>query len=674
MIKRWSSRLFGTMRTQLRRGLLFILGTVAAVTITLSPIMSTPANAQLDGLLSMAGLLTGVGSSCAVEQVGWVVCPTMRTIARLADYGFTYINKSFLRIDYNIFSDSSGTYTTWGTMRNIADALFVVAFMMLVYSQLTGRGGTYNIKKLVPKLLIAALLVNVSWYVCIAIIDVTNILGDSILTIFKSMASGVGTVIMPVDTPAGSFSDGPLVTIMGAILGQYGTVWVLLPPIAAIAISVATVCAAAVVLLIMRKVIVAMLILVSPILFVAYLLPNMEKYFFQGTRLFLQLIFLYPIIALLLGTGQVVSATISNVGSNDTNYAVFGSGYMAKSDGSAGNVITDSVAIAAAVMPLLGVWFIFKNMSSIMSTAGTKLSASLAGRRGGKDESKAKVSGDSTARGMAGLAAGAGKGPSNRRQAYSRFRRKSNLGGSSLPSDMLDSARGRSGKSADDQAAMLGSAIGASAGIADQARASEMADQLEKLNAAKIEGQEQGGINADMPDMSDQISGALSKADLNATTKEKDKGVSAKDLFNNLNKAHETKDKDRKFSSGPAPAGSGGSGVGGGPSQPAAPSTSYRAPQVAQNSSIVTGTSTPSTPMQVVAVPVNMNPQDLVGGGGHASQPPEHIAQPAPGSTGEKAKARAEKYLFGAQNDVDKASDDIDLLSHKDDNDADKDD
>lgn len=658
MLSRWSDRLVSVLSAHLRRGVLFVLAILMAGTLTLTPAASTTANALgLSDLLGAGGSLTDGLSSCAIETVGWVICPTMRSIARLADYGFSYINSNFLRIDYSIASNSSGTYKAWALMRNVADALFVVAFMIIVYSQLTGRGGGYNIKRLLPKLIICAVLVNVSYYLCVFIVDVTNIVGDSLMSVFKDVASRVGNSVMPIGGQASSaFQDGTLTTITSSVMAKTGVAWVLLAPVAAVVISIATISAAGLVLLIMRKTIIAMLILGSPILFVAYLLPNLERFFFQGVRLFGQLLLLYPIIALLLGAGQIVSATIVTVGSNDANYRVSGDSYFAKNGGS-GSAITDLTAAAAAVVPLLGVWFIFKNMSQVMSTAGARLSASVAGRRGGKDDEKAKVTGNAVAGAAKSATSGVGQFSGNRRQAFSRNRRRSSLGGSA---QLNDEAAGEQGKAAATQAARQPAGASTAAAMQDalqnsiQGPTEDTKKQLDGLAEAKLSG-DADGLN---------IENAMTDAIAQGSAKEQEnKKLTAKDLFNNINKAHESKDKDRKFNAGPAPAG-GGQASGGTP-QPSAPSTSYRAPQMAQSGNIVSGGSAPQQAVKIVAVPVQVDASALIGQKNQV-HPPDNISQPPISGTEEKAKARAQKYLYEAQKDVDDARDKVDILGHKD--------
>ncbi len=658
MLQRWSDRLRGTFSTLLRRGALFVLSLFAVSSLTLTPVFTPTANAQgLTDLLSLGGSLTNGLSSCAIETVGWVICPTMRSIAKLADYGFTYINTDFLKMDYALAANDSGTYKAWELMRNIANALFVVAFMILIYSQLTGRGGGYNIKRLVPKLLVCAILVNISYFLCAAIIDLTNIIGDSLLSILASsdgIAGRIGNLIMPVGANASAFQDGTLTVITSSVLTKTGVAWVLLAPVAAVTISIATICAAGIVLLIMRKVIIAMLILASPILFVAYLLPNLERFFFQGVRLFMQLLMLYPIIALLLGAGQIVSATIVTVGTNDTNYRVSGDSYFSRNNGS-GSAITDLTAAAAAVLPLLGVWFVFKNMSQLMNTAGARLSASVAGRRGGKEDEKARVTGNATAGAATPKALG---GLQSRRQAFSRNRRRASLSGSSLAGNEEYGAAVRA--AAGRRQPSVGAAAENALDSSIQGESENTKKQLEELQNARISAQaeEMGVGNA----VANAVMGAKGRED------KEEKQLTAKDIFNNMNRSHKSKDEERKFSAGPAPAGGGGGEGGGGQvasgsAAPSAPTIRYRAPEIAQNANIVSGSSA-GAPTKIVAVPVQVDASSLLGQS-QGMHPPDNISQPPISGTEEKAKARAQKYLFDAERDIDEARDRQDILNGK---------
>ncbi|MDB5177179.1 MAG: rane protein of unknown function [Candidatus Saccharibacteria bacterium] len=663
MLQRWSNRMIDVLRANLRRGALFTLAGITAIALTVTPLMSQPVQAEIPsvfgGASALGGSFTNGLSSCAIETVGWVICPLMRSIAKLADYGFTYINQNFLKIDYNIAANDSGIYKAWEIMRNVANGLFVVAFMILIYSQLTGKSaGGYNIKRLLPRLIICAILVNSSYYLCVGLIDISNILGDSLTNILQGIADRVGTSVMPLNKE----SPGTLSAITSSVMTNPSTAWVLLAPVAAVIISIATITAAALILLIMRKTVIAMLVLVSPLLFVAYLLPNLERFFFQGVRLFIQLLMLYPIIALLLGAGQIVSATIVTVGSGgDANYHVSGDNYSSKNGGS-GSAITDSTAAAAAVVPLLGVWFIFKNMSSIMSTAGSRLSATVGGRRGDKDDKDARVTGKASV-GAANNKSTAGlSNPLGRRQAFSRNKRRKSLSGSSLTGEEEGGSAARAGLANRQQgaAAAMQNALEAAGDNPNRPNnAEDAAKKFEELQNAQIEG---SGNDLNLEGAAANALAAGAQGD------EKDKQKTAKDYLENINKDHQSKDKERKLSSGPPPAGNGGgqqtSGGESGSAAPSAPTVSYKAPSMAQGNNIVSGGSAP-TQVKVVAVPVQIDGSALLGQN-NQHRPPENVSQPPISGTEEKAKARAQKYLFDADQDIKDAADKADILGHDD--------
>jgi hypothetical protein len=649
MKQRWSTRMTQTLRSLFRRGVLFAFAASMAVVVAVSPVATRPAGAlALTDFLGVGTSLTNGLSSCAIETVGWVICPTMNSIAKIADYGFTYINQNFLRIDYSIASNTSGTYKAWEIMRNIANALFVVAFMVLVYTQLTGRAaGGYNIKRLLPRLIVAAIAVNISYYICVALIDITNIIGDSILSILQGLASKVGVSVMPLGK-----SSETLASITSSIMAKAGVAWVLLAPIAAVTVSIAVISAAALVLLIMRKTVIAMLILISPILFVAYLLPNLERFFSQGARLFGQLLLIYPIVALLLGAGQIVSATIDTVGgSGDANYRVSGDGYFSRNGGS-GSAITDLTAAAAAVLPLLGVWFISKNMSSIMTAAGSRLSATVRSRRG--EDKDARVTGKATV-GAANAKNPTGLERLGRRQAFSRNRRHASLSGSSLTGEEDGGAAARAGQANRNNQAAQNTLDAAEKAGESSIEAAEK--RFEELQNAQINAAAADGLSVDSAIADAMTAGGGAAGD----KKDDENHVTAKDLFNNMNRSHESKDKERKLSAGPPPAGSGG-GQASAPAQPAAPVASYRAPQIAQSGNIVSGTSASKQPVKIVAVPVQVDASALLGQNQAANRPPDNIAQPPISGTEEKAKARAQQYLFSADQQLAADRDKADIL------------
>lgn len=609
-------------------------------------LQAPPAAAQGFGNTDVGGLTSGFGgniSTCAIETVGWVICPVMRSIAKVADYGFAFINTNFLQIDYSMTSTDSGIYTGWEIMRNIANIAFVMAFIYIIYAQISGHNaGSYNIKRLLPKLVIGAVLVNISYYLCAAAVQVSNVLGSATLDIMKGVAERIGTPAMTLDSAANGFEDGILIDMTSAVLTKTGTVWILLAPVAAIIISIAVVSGAGLILLIARKVIVSMLVLVSPILFVAYLLPNLERFFQQWMRLFIQLLMLYPVIAFLLGVGQIVSATIISVGTGDSSgYSVQDDSYQSKSGGS-GHIGTDLAAAGAAVLPLVGVWFMMKGLSSIMSTAGTKISANVgSGRRSGKEEAKVtskigKV--EPKPNTMLGKTF-------NRRPAFSRLaakRRKATPGGSALRMIAEPRPNGTPGASTaptpptPPQNPLVDALKNQLDNPEIQAK-DVTANQAAEQQAAALAGQQAAEISAGQATLGK--GGELGKQ-LSAALKEGAKEQNGKATAS----GGRTKEPgtQRSFGGGSSAAPSAPAHAGLGGSAPAAPA--------------------PPVVPQIITV----MPQQAMTGGADANGVTGSVSglqAPPEAGVAKKARARAQKYIFDSTTAIEEAQEKIDLLA-----------
>ncbi|MGO3702064.1 MAG: type IV secretion system protein [Candidatus Saccharimonadales bacterium] len=338
------------------------IGIVAAVCIAAGAavVMQPHVNAQNSpgGLFDTSG--TAMPTTCALDNIGWLVCPILRSAAKAGDYAFTFISHNFLGIEMALFNSDSGTAQAWSSMRNIANILFVGAFLVVIYSLITGRGvGNYNIKRMLPRFIVGAIMVNISYYICQFMIDISNVAGSSINTLFAGITNSIGPSGMPLANEVGSYDATVLIDITASVLGKIGVAWVLFAPLLAIVLSIAIICAVIIVVLIVRKTLVVALILLSPLAFVAYLLPNTEHYFSKWLRLFLQTLLLFPVVAVLLGAGQVVSATIIKAGA-DGGYEVRDDEYTPRGETGQTSATLRLVAAGAAVLPLAGTWYAFK--------------------------------------------------------------------------------------------------------------------------------------------------------------------------------------------------------------------------------------------------------------------------------------------------------------------------
>lgn len=302
-------------------------------------------------------------TSCAVEGVGWIICPITNFMAGMSDGAFSAI-ASFLTVNtdlYNNTDSSSGTYAAWSAFRNIANIAFAIVFIFIIYSQLTGMGvSNYGIKKTLPRLIVAAVLVNLSFFVCQLAVDITQIIGGSINGFLQNIpVNGANTAVSTWQEILGPVLAGTLVLGGAAIGAAVLALSISIPLLLAFLVAVVM----TVIILVGREAAIVILIILSPLAFVAYLLPNTEKWFKRWYQMFGTLLMVYPIIALLYGGGALASKIIANAGSS------------AGDGGSMDGFALGLTAIAVSAIPLIMTPTILKNAMNSTGSVGKWLSS-----------------------------------------------------------------------------------------------------------------------------------------------------------------------------------------------------------------------------------------------------------------------------------------------------------
>ncbi len=291
-------------------------------------------------------------NSCGIDGIGWLVCPVMNFVASINDAAYSAIS-GFLDIKPAILSDgnNSGAKQGWDFFRNIANAIFAVIFLWIIFSQISNVGvSNYGIKKILPRLIIGALLVNLSYYLCQIFVDLSNILGHTLKDALESGAGEIG---------ANSEATGLGSEIIAKILGLTGAglfiaLAVGLPTLAAGFLAIMTVF----IILVVRQSGIILLIAMSPIAFAAWLLPNTEDLFKKWMKMFRGLLLVFPIISLLYGAGKLAGAVLASNATVDPNNP---------------DETMQLVALAATTMPLIATPFVLQNSLSSLGSIGAKI-------------------------------------------------------------------------------------------------------------------------------------------------------------------------------------------------------------------------------------------------------------------------------------------------------------
>lgn len=268
-------------------------------------------------------------ASCEAEiEFGWAICPIARTADKFASW-VQGIIVSLLRIN-DTPEAYSGIKTGWSQMRMISSILIVLVALVMIGSQIFGFEfmSAYTIKKVLPKLVIAAILIQLSWFIFTTMISIVNAVGDGVAAIllspFPDLAAAAfadpPTTLQFILTTFGenaangwTFGGGAMLLAGGALVG-FGAIGGL-AGLGLAAIGVVLACLVAFVTLVLRKVLILALLLIAPLALVAWILPGTQKWWEKWWDMFSKLLFMYPLVIGLITVGQIGAYLAAQTGS-----------------------------------------------------------------------------------------------------------------------------------------------------------------------------------------------------------------------------------------------------------------------------------------------------------------------------------------------------------------------
>ncbi len=255
------------------------------------------------------------GTSCDVQGIGWIICPLSNWLADGIDYMYSALQEFLKTKPLETTNQNSGIYLAWVIMRNISNVAFIVAFLVIIYSQLTSVGiSNYGVKKMLPRLVIAAVLVNLSFTICAILLDLSNIAGYAFQDAFMGIKNTISTVgentgvgwtwseVIVMILSNGALAGGAVATVaMGAEL---------LPLALSALVGIGLVLLLVLLIMAARQALIVILIIISPLAFVCYLLPGTEKWFKKWRDLFLTMLVFFPAFAVIFGGAQLAGIII----------------------------------------------------------------------------------------------------------------------------------------------------------------------------------------------------------------------------------------------------------------------------------------------------------------------------------------------------------------------------
>jgi hypothetical protein len=285
---------------------------------------------------------------CDGGALGWIICPVMSLAFSAATTVLGWFDN--LLHTSPVFGDTSGpVFAAWNNIRGIANTFLILAFVILIFSQATSIGiSSYGAKKMLPRIIASAILINLSFYICSIAVDISNVLGSGAFSLINNAGSGGGAN----GISAGFTASGIVILSVGALVGvASGIIFALLPIVVGVVLGLV----GAVVLLVIRLAFLYVLIAIAPIAFAFMILPGTQKWFEKWKDFFTNLLVFYPIIMGIFGAAFAVAKLL---GSPD---------FIKGFDDTGGKVIIAVLQLALIAAPIFAMPAIFKLAGGVLN-------------------------------------------------------------------------------------------------------------------------------------------------------------------------------------------------------------------------------------------------------------------------------------------------------------------
>lgn len=216
-------------------------------------------------------------------------------------------------VDFTTFLISTPAVSEkWQLMRNFTLTIFGLFIIIIAAMNiLKVKIEEWGVNKMIPKLALAAFVVMFSKYVCITIVNFSNIISS---VVASSMNFNLFQPFSQLGDMFANFcqdcASGP----------KLYAAWLLL----LVSVIGFIFLAALFLILLIRALVLILLIVVSPLAFALYVLPWTNKVFTKWWDMFLKWTFFYPICLTILVIGVSLSMDAHNTGGNQVNSIMSG--------------------------------------------------------------------------------------------------------------------------------------------------------------------------------------------------------------------------------------------------------------------------------------------------------------------------------------------------------------
>lgn len=263
--------------------------------------------------------------SQALSPFGWVLCPSLNFADNLYDL-FKKLVNNLLFFEADKYQDN-GLYSSWKIMVTLANTVLVLVAIVMIAAQIFNFDfiSAYTVKKALPRIVIAAILIQLSWFMVTTGIQIVNAIGSGLYWLLvapfaaqlgSNSSDGIleiGSIVSQGNGEGNTAVFGSALLITGSIAvgAALSGLWVTLV-FAAIGVIISL--AVALVTLIIREVLLVVLIAIAPLAIAMWILPGTNGLWNMWWKTFSRLLLMYPLVMMLFAGGTIAAFLLASAG------------------------------------------------------------------------------------------------------------------------------------------------------------------------------------------------------------------------------------------------------------------------------------------------------------------------------------------------------------------------
>jgi hypothetical protein len=265
-------------------------------------------------------------SACVAHShtsLEWLFCPLITAISKGADQLNNAVESQLDFSTDNFLPDSGdniGAYRAWSVIKDLATSLLIIILLVMVFSQAAGSGifEAYTIRKILPRLVIAVIAMQLSWQLCIFAIHLANDLGNGLAQLITAPFGGAGNLDLSslLNHLSGLAAGATSLTLTTAVVSGIFLGTVFLPGAFMIIFSVLITVLVGLASVLFRNIIIIACVIFAPIALILWVIPNQstKKYWGMWSSNFTNALLLFPIMVGLIYGGRIFAYVAGGVG------------------------------------------------------------------------------------------------------------------------------------------------------------------------------------------------------------------------------------------------------------------------------------------------------------------------------------------------------------------------